>query len=638
MLFIHDMKSISTSRQNRSANKDIEQLLKEMRALRSRTRKLQNLCLEEWKPHLQRKGFLSSAANLAAYIGLRRHDVRHLQSRLANLGLSSLGRCEGHVMPSLDAVIRMLKIMSGKPFDAEALASAHESMTKTDSLLRKHTDRLLGKPPGNRRVRIMVTLPSEAASDYRFVRELVLRGTDCARINCAHDEPSAWLRMVQFVRQAEQETGMNCKILMDIAGPKLRTGPVLPGSEVIHIKPKRDHEGKLTQTASIILDGSGASGHEAERDGLGRRIPGRLAVNAEWQAQLHPGDRISFTDTRNRTRELTILNRLSNNEVLASCDESAFLSPGIVLKYQPPGKPKTVTSTTIGPIQAPPVSILLYQGDPLLLTRDNLPGKPPVLDEDGNIINAAQIACTFPEVFSFLKPGQKVWIDDGRIGAVVESIDHAGALLRITQARMEGEKLRPDKSLNFPDSDLGLPALTDKDYADLDFAAVYADMIGYSFVQSGEDMEALLTALTARNGEHIGIVAKIETRKALQNLPDIIIRGAGRHPFGVMIARGDLAVEIGYERLAEIQEEILWLCEAAHVPVIWATQVLEGLVKQHAPSRAEITDAAMGERAECIMLNKGPFVLDAIAVLDNVVARMQAHQQKKTAQLRALHW
>ena len=105
-----------------------------------------------------------------------------------------------------------------------------------------------------------------------------------------------------------------------------------------------------------------------------------------------------------------------------------------------------------------------------------------------------------------------------------------------------------------------------------------------------------------------------------------------------MIARGDLAVEIGFARLAEIQEEILWLCEAAHVPVIWATQVLENLIKRGMPSRAEITDIAMAERAECVMINKGPFVLDAIAMLDDVVERMRGHQHKKTARLRALHW
>ena len=103
-----------------------------------------------------------------------------------------------------------------------------------------------------------------------------------------------------------------------------------------------------------------------------------------------------------------------------------------------------------------------------------------------------------------------------------------------------------------------------------------------------------------------------------------------------MIARGDLAVEVGAERLAEVQEEVLWLCEAAHVPAIWATQVLESLAKKGFPSRAEITDAAMGARAECVMLNKGPRIVDAITTLDVILQRMAAHQDKKTPLLRRL--
>ena len=103
-----------------------------------------------------------------------------------------------------------------------------------------------------------------------------------------------------------------------------------------------------------------------------------------------------------------------------------------------------------------------------------------------------------------------------------------------------------------------------------------------------------------------------------------------------MIARGDLAVELGYERIAEMQEEILWLCEAAHVPVIWATQVLEGLTKRGIPTRAEVSDAVMADRAECVMLNKGPYVVQAVNLLDGVLLRMQAHQDKKTPRLRAL--
>jgi pyruvate kinase len=141
--------------------------------------------------------------------------------------------------------------------------------------------------------------------------------------------------------------------------------------------------------------------------------------------------------------------------------------------------------------------------------------------------------------------------------------------------------------------------------------------VGYSFVQSANDIKLLQQELANRMPQprEIAIVAKIETPQAVSNLPELIVQAAGQQPFAVMIARGDLAMPtagyayaIGYQRLAEMQEEILWLCEAAHIPVIWATQVLENLVKKGIPSRAEMTDAAMAERAECVMLNKGPFV------------------------------
>jgi pyruvate kinase len=110
-----------------------------------------------------------------------------------------------------------------------------------------------------------------------------------------------------------------------------------------------------------------------------------------------------------------------------------------------------------------------------------------------------------------------------------------------------------------------------------------------------------------------------------------------QYPAGVMIARRGLAVECGYERLAEVREEMLWICEAAHMPVIWATQVLESLAKKRMPSRAEITDAAMGEPAECVMLNKGPHIVEAVKALDDILRRMQDHQTKKSARLRSLH-
>ncbi len=127
-----------------------------------------------------------------------------------------------------------------------------------------------------------------------------------------------------------------------------------------------------------------------------------------------------------------------------------------------------------------------------------------------------------------------------------------------------------------------------------------------------------------------GLMLKIETELAVRNLPRLIVEAGGSGPVSVMIARGDLAVELGLARLSEIQEEILWLCEAAHVPVVWATQVLEGLMKDGHASRAEATDAASGQQADCVMLNKGRFAVEAVRFLDQVLRRMDRHFSKKS--------
>ena len=181
-----------------------------------------------------------------------------------------------------------------------------------------------------------------------------------------------------------------------------------------------------------------------------------------------------------------------------------------------------------------------------------------------------------------------------------------------------------------------MPALTDEDIANLKFAVQHADLVGYSFVRTEDDVHQLVEHLRELKGESLGIILKIETREAFQNLPALLLAAMAIRAVGVMIARGDLAVECGYQRMAEVQEEILWICEAAHVPVIWATQVLESLSRKGIPSRSEITDAAMGERAECVMLNKGPFVVQAVKALDDILQRMQDHQEKKRSMLRSL--
>src|SRR5208282_2049016 len=159
----------------------------------------------------------ASALNLLHYLGLRRHDIRHLQGRLADLGVSSLGRVESFVLASLNVIIRMLRLAAGAAADAEPTPPI-ASRSAGRALLYSNTENLLGASHNGRRTHIMVTLPSAAAADFELVKTMLLTGMDCARINCAHDDEASWDRMVKNLRWAQQETGLPCRIIMDLGG------------------------------------------------------------------------------------------------------------------------------------------------------------------------------------------------------------------------------------------------------------------------------------------------------------------------------------------------------------------------------------------------------------------------------------
>jgi pyruvate kinase len=239
-------------------------------------------------------------------------------------------------------------------------------------------------------------------------------------------------------------------------------------------------------------------------------------------------------------------------------------------------------------------------------------------------------------VFEAARPGQPIWFDDGKIGGIVPEAEPAALSVEITHAAKNGSKLQPEKGINLPDTNLRIPSLTDKDLADLRALAQHIDIVGLSFVRHAQDVVELEHQLDALDALDLGIVLKIETRQAFEALPQILLAALRNPRVGVMVARGDLAVEVGFERLAELQEEIVWLCEAAHVPVIWATQVLESMARKGMPSRAEVSDAAMSVEAECVMLNKGPFVVETVRFLSGVLERMSGHTAKRRPMLRRL--
>jgi pyruvate kinase len=401
-----------------------------------------------WKSAIDRPDFAESAVNLAHYLALRHRDLRPLQRPLMALGLSSLGRLESRVMPTLAAVRDALGALSGRAPEHEP---SSEAFFAGERRLAARTRELFGVSDGSPPVALLVTCPTAAADDPAFMLALAERGVEAVRINCAHDSAEQWLRMIGHLRSAETATGRRLKVFMDVAGPKIRTGAV--------------------------------------------RTP-------EHGKRMHTGDLIALTK--------------------------------------------------LGELDAATVHGRHFA-----------------------------VECTLGEPLSASKVGDHIHIDDGKLTAKVERVEAWGLLARIVVVAAKGLKLKPEKGLNFPDCNLRIEALTEKDRADLAFVAAHADGVEFSFVQSAADVLAMQNAL-AQHRPHdwrtMSLILKIETEEAVRNLPDMIVQAAGRQPTAVMIARGDLAVEIGFGRLAEMQEELLWLGEASSVPVIWATQVVEHLV------------------------------------------------------------
>ena len=568
--------------------------------------------------------FRDDARNLVHYLALRHSDLHELQEDLAALGLSSLGRAERNVLATLRAVLTALHQFSGN--------ADHEWQQESASLefrnpnAESHRRALLGESRDSRNVSIMVTLPTEAGSRQAYVSDLIAAGMDVARINTSHDSVPVWTSMVENVRKAGAEAGRECRITMDLAGPKLRTGELLPGPRVMHVRPRRDPMGRVIAPRRIRFIPDDIVWHGTKAS--------VIPVPRECIDYASEGDEVRFKDTRGKKRKFRIVGKDDKGLVLETY-KGAYIATGTKLRLMRKESGEKL-HYRVGEVPTIEQPLLLRPGDPLVLTADNIAGSPAKQDAEGNVRKPAHIACRQPEAFEFVTAGDPVSLNDGKITGMVRAVSRERLEIEITKAKPTGSRLRGDRGINFPQSDIRLPGLTASDKTNLEFIVGSADAVGLSFVRTSADIVLLQQELEKHAGNQLGLIVKIETEQGFRNLPELLLTAMRTYPAGVMIARGDLAVECGWERLAELQEEILWLCEAARMPVMWATQVLERVAKKGQPSRAEITDAAMSQRADCVMLNKGPHIVAAIRMLDNILRRMQNHQYKKAARLRKL--
>ncbi|KAI5080965.1 hypothetical protein GOP47_0004148 [Adiantum capillus-veneris] len=613
--------------------------------------KLEALCLhasalEQWHGsclvNVHRK-YRRSAQNLLHYVAVKSVDLKEVHSSLPTLGLASIEGVEGHVMASLSRTIGAARaLFRSLASDTDAMTGgnhgrslflkdkkdietnvtvAHEvlppiSVRRSKLQLSHNTIALFGPRTSQRKTYIMVTLSEEVIQNEDAVLDLMKAGMDIARINCAHGNPAAWGSIIQTVKRCSQMLEQPCRVLMDLAGPKLRTSPFPAGPCVQKIKPHRDGLGNVTLPARVWIALSGTPVPE------GMSADAIVPVKGDtWLGSLQVGDKLRVRDGRGKQRQLIIADKVMGSQGLgcwAECFETTYLESGAKLELS--NKKGRLSFGHVADL--PPLEhfIRLKKGDIIVLTKESSLEEASLSDKNEAWIYRIQVSHTFGQLFESVKPGELIRFDDGRIEGVIRGITSSEICVEVTFADEKGTKLGGEKSINLPNSNLSQKGLTVKDMVDLDFVVGHADMVALSFVKNSQDVQALQQALKRKGATNIGVVLKIETRSGVMNLSEILLQGMkSENPLGVMIARGDLAVECGWESMAGVQEELLHACKAAHVPTIWATQVLEGLTKQGLPTRPEITDAALGGRAACVMLNKGFHVLKAVYTLNRIL-------------------
>src|SRR5512136_2459793 len=255
--------------------------------------------------------------------------------------------------------------------------------------------------------------------------------------------------------------------------------------------------------------------------------------------------------------------------------------------------------------------IQLKFGDLFTLTTEQIAG-------DGS-----RVSITFEPLLKAVKPGDTIFLNDGFIQLEVVKVEGKDVQCRV----LVGGELRSRKGLNLPGIDLGISAFTDHDREGLKFASENGvDAVSQSFVQSGADIDAVRKAAEALNYRPL-IIAKIERSRALDRM-DEILRAAD----GIMIARGDLGVEIPIEQIAVVQKRLIRQANLLGKPVITATQMLESMTDNRRPTRAESTDVANAilDGTDCVMLSgesaMGKYPVDAVAMLAKIAASVEARR------------
>lgn len=558
-----------------------------------------------------------SLLNLDQYLRLRKDDWTKLQEKLFLLSLSSLGRSYAHVAASIDTLHDQICCSLGyEEISKELMKECHHlTIQESITIASDNSKALFGGKSSSKLSKqttsLMVTLPSNAAEDNgALMRKLAESKVNIFRINTAHDDAVVWREMADIVSSINEnrEKSEKIKIFVDLAGPKIRTGKINRIDQPLEIGSNK------VEKELLLCHGNEQSQSETIDIKTLQKRAAQVVVKKRLYRSLKAGSSIKISDMNGKRAKIKVI-ALDDKCATCTIDKKVFLDKKSVLKH------KKIESL-IKNIEMQTEPIRVFLGDIVTITQKEIEGSGAKKDTEGKIVEPVIVSCSQNGVIEHVNIGDKVFIDDGKIGLEVVKKSEDEVSCKVMIAKENGVLIKEEKGINFPNSYIKTAALTALDKQNLHSVIDFADTLSISFCQNAQDIKELQEILHSLNKDEIGIIAKIETQQAVSNMPEILQQLLKSKNSGVMIARGDLAIEVGFENLAYIQEALLDICDAAHMPVIWATQVLESKMKNNLPSRAEVTDAAMSSRAECVMLNKGAFTFDTIDVLTSILHDM----------------
>jgi pyruvate kinase len=556
-----------------------------------------------------------SRDNLIAYLCLKEMLSADLVQAIEDEGLSSIYGGESHLLSRFELVLKRLHVPLSHKTTVKKL-----TRQQAEQLVAERALTALGESRGSRQTRIMVTLDEQMVCELETIEQLLLHGMDIARINCAYHTPEVWNQIIDRVRQAEaslqekQRWEKRCKIYMDLPGPKIRVKKIVHEERPLKLKIPKDEHGDAIQPLMGLLCLDKPPCIPIDQTDLSFI----LEATTKDDVTFISGDQLTFKDMRGRRRTLQIIDVISPTCVKVALQKTAHIQERTLLKHS---RFQLLVQSVI-PI---PIKIPIEKGKHLKIYFNETSLHMAKADF------AVKITTTLPKAFRNVRVGHRLYIDDGKIYAVIQKVTNEYVEAEVISTGKKARMVKEGAGINLPDSliHLNVSSLTDRDLEYLPFISKHADMVGLSFVHAPQDVARLYAILAEHGAPHITVIAKIETRAALHNLARILLEGLKLPSFGVMIARGDLAIEVGFENMSIMQHEILTLCQAAHIPVIWATQVLESLAKRGLPARAEISDISLGQKAQCVMLNKGPYIVDAVKMLAQVLEKEEAQPQKR---------